>query len=118
MKKIRRTSEVASDEDEGGVDEGESGPHKFREIAGTVWMVNAEMKIGKLNHPNHRIWASFDVCNSIIAFSYGNFTQNRNSKKKKKKFDVPSSVVLDSQFHFELFKFSSRNLSAFYALVS
>lgn len=49
----RYTSEVAGDEDEGGVDDGKCGSHKVVEVECSVWIVNAEMKIGKLNNPNH-----------------------------------------------------------------
>jgi len=47
------TCEVTGDEDEGGVDDGKSVTHKIGEIMGSVWMMNAEMKIGKLNNPNN-----------------------------------------------------------------
>lgn len=53
------TCEVTCDEDEGGVDDGKGGAYKVGEVSGSVRMMNAEMKIGKLNDPNHGIRLCF-----------------------------------------------------------
>jgi hypothetical protein len=47
------TCEVTGDKDKGRVNDGKSGTHKIVEVLGSVWMMNAEMKIGKLNNPNN-----------------------------------------------------------------
>lgn len=108
------TCEVAGDEDEGGVDGGESGAHEIAEEEGSVWVVNTEMEIGELNHPNHWIRPSLHLlyshpfCASTCTAA-ANATRDHNGSHKEAPHATSSAlgwknrvalVIFGSQFHF------------------
>lgn len=64
-----RTCEITSNEDQRGFDHRKSRTYKFLEVKSSFWVVNTEMKIRKLNHPNHRLWASIHIYNSPAILS-------------------------------------------------
>lgn len=65
------TSEIAGDEDERGVDEGESRGDKGLEVGRSERMVDAEMEIGQLDNPHHRLRSTLYLYHSPITRSFG-----------------------------------------------